>query len=58
MSVELKSERFQMCLEKSTVEAIDEWSFKNRIRTRAEAIRMLVRKGLDEKEMKKAEARA
>ncbi len=56
---ELKTERFQLCMEKSVIDAIDNWGFENRIRSRAEATRMLVRLGLSErKETKKAEARA
>jgi hypothetical protein len=44
---EIKSEKFQMLLEKSTVDAVDEWGFANRVRTRAEAIRRLVWLGIE-----------
>ena len=55
---ELKSERFQMFVEKSTLEAVDDWGFSNRIRTRAEAIRQLIHLGLDaaQPQTKKADA--
>lgn len=38
--------KFQMCIAKETLQAIDDWSFKNRIRSRAEAVRRLVSLGL------------
>lgn len=43
---ELKTEKFQMLMERSTIEDIDTWRFENRIATRAEAIRLLVRRGM------------
>jgi metal-responsive CopG/Arc/MetJ family transcriptional regulator len=57
---ELKTERFVFMMEKSTLEAIDEWSFKNRVRTRAEVIRQLIQIGLEASkvETKKADAAA
>jgi hypothetical protein len=57
---ELKTEKFQMLMEISTVDAVDEWGFSNRLRSRAEAIRQLVHKGLTaaEAETKKADATA
>jgi len=55
---ELKTERFVFMLEKSTLAAIDEWSFKKRIRTRAEVIRRLIQLRLEasQVETKKADA--
>jgi hypothetical protein len=44
--VENKTERVQLLMTPREVEAIDDWGFSNRIRTRAEAIRQLARKGL------------
>ncbi len=55
---EAKTEKFQMMWGKSTLEAVDEYGFANRIRTRAEAIRRLVRIGLANVETKKADATA
>ncbi len=43
---ELKTIKFQMMLSESEAEAIDDWSFKLRIRSRAEAIRRLCQIGL------------
>lgn len=34
--------RFQMMLTKSEVEAIDDWMFANRVRSRADAMRQLI----------------
>jgi len=45
---EIKTERFQMLMDKSTLSAVGDWSFANRVRTRAEAIRELIRIGLAE----------
>ena len=47
MSDELKTIKFQLMLAPSEAEAIDDWGFKNRIRTRAEAIRRLCQIGLE-----------
>lgn len=41
MSDDLKTIKFQLMLSPAEAEAIDDWGFKNRIRTRAEAIRRL-----------------
>lgn len=46
--MEAKTVRFPMMVEPSLIERIDEWSFSNRVRTRSEAVRLLVRKGLSE----------
>jgi metal-responsive CopG/Arc/MetJ family transcriptional regulator len=56
----MKTERVAFMLEKSALEAIDEWSFKKRIRTRAEVIRQLIQLGLEasQGETKKADATA
>ncbi|TBN16946.1 hypothetical protein EYC79_03805 [Agrobacterium cavarae] len=43
---ELKTIKFQLMLAQSEADAIDDWSFKSRIRTRAEAIRRLCQIGL------------
>ena len=43
---ENKTERVQLLMTPSEVEAIDDWGFANRIRTRAEAIRRLCQVGL------------
>ncbi len=46
MSEELKSERVQLLMAPSELKAIDDWSFSNRIRSRGEAIRRLIERGL------------
>ena len=46
MPDELKSERIQLFMTPSEVEAIDDWGFSNRIRGRSEAIRRLIEIGL------------
>ena len=46
MKAELKTERFQFMLDKSTIFAVDDWMFKNRIRGRGEAMRQLIQRGL------------
>lgn len=43
---ENKTERVQLLMSPSEVEAIDDWGFSHRIRTRAEAIRRLASQGL------------
>lgn len=43
---ENKTERVQLLMTPSEVEAIDDWGFQNRIRTRAEAIRRLCQMGV------------
>lgn len=55
----LKPQKFQMMMEKEALAAIDEWSFRNRVRTRAEAMRRLIALGLKaEPETQKADAQA
>lgn len=46
MSDEHKTIKFQLMLSPSEAEQIDDWGFKNRIRTRAEAIRRLCQIGM------------
>lgn len=46
MSDEKRTEKFQLMMTPSEIEAIDDWGFKQRIRTRAEAIRRLCQIGL------------
>lgn len=46
MGDELKTIKFQLMLSPSEAAAIDDWGFKNRIRTRAEAIRRLCQIGI------------
>jgi metal-responsive CopG/Arc/MetJ family transcriptional regulator len=55
---ELKTERFVFMLEKSRLEAIDEWSFEKRVRSRAEVIRQLIQIGLEASKEQKNEANA
>lgn len=43
---EPKSERFNMFISKSEMEAIDEWAWANRVRSKSEAVRRLVQIGL------------
>ncbi|WP_061935958.1 hypothetical protein [Aureimonas sp. AU22] len=43
---EPKSERFNMFISKSEMEAIDEWAWRNRIRSKSEAVRRLVQIGI------------
>ncbi|WP_139973686.1 hypothetical protein [Ochrobactrum sp. CGA5] len=43
---ELKDQRIPIMMTPSEVEAIDDWAFKNRIRSRGEAIRRLCQMGL------------
>ena len=53
---EMKTERIAMMMERSTLNAIDDWGFNNRVRSRAEAVRILVRRGIEAgNEMKKGE---
>lgn len=47
MAEELKTERVQLMMTPSEVEAIDNWSFENRVRGRAEAMRRLIEIGLE-----------
>ncbi|HKU24728.1 MAG TPA: hypothetical protein VJQ54_04600 [Candidatus Sulfotelmatobacter sp.] len=55
-----KTVRLPVMMEPLMIENIDEWSFQNRVRTRAGAVRMLIEKALaaEKTENEKAEARA
>lgn len=46
---EKKKTRFALMLEPSLVEQVDTYRFASRITTRAEAIRVLIKSGLDKK---------
>ena len=43
---ELKTVRLQVMVSPSELEAIDDWAFANRIRSRGEAVRRLIEAGL------------
>lgn len=43
---EMKTERFQLMAPPGWIGRVDDWSFTNRVRARAEAIRQLVERGL------------
>lgn len=45
-SDEQKTERFNMFMSPSEMEAIDEWAWLNRIRSKSEAVRRLIRIGM------------
>ena len=47
MPEEMKSERVTTMMTPSEVNAIDDWSFAQRIRSRGEAIRRLIEMGLE-----------
>lgn len=47
MNDEPKDVRLPLMVTRSEAAAIDDWRFENRIPTRAEAIRMLIQRGLD-----------
>ena len=51
MTDELKTERVQLFMTPSEVQAIDDWSFSNRVRGRSEAIRRLLAIGLATQEL-------
>src|SRR5687768_2037371 len=46
MTDELKTERITTMMTPSEVQALDDWAFANRIRSRGEAIRRLIEAGL------------
>jgi hypothetical protein len=46
MADEKRDIKFQLMLSETEMKAIDDWSFANRVRTRAEAIRRLSQRGL------------
>ncbi len=44
---EQKTERFNMFMSPSEMAAIDDWAWKNRIRSKSEAVRRLCKIGLE-----------
>jgi len=46
MKIEMKTERITTMMTPSELNAVDDWAFANRIRSRGEAIRRLIEKGL------------
>ena len=46
MADELKSERVQIVMSPSELKELDDWSWEQRIRSRSEAIRRLIKLGL------------
>lgn len=53
MSDEQKSERVQIVISPSELKALDDWSWEQRIRSRSEAIRRLLKLGLEAATKKK-----
>ncbi len=49
MADEKRDQRIPVMMTAADVKAIDDWSFANRIRSRGEAIRQLIAKGLGAK---------
>ncbi len=49
MTDEKRDQRIPIMMTVADVKAIDDWSFANRIRSRGEAIRQLIQKGLGAK---------
>ena len=56
MATEMKTERVQLMMTPSELEAIDAWSFRHRVRGRSEAIRRLVALGIKASKAAKPEA--
>lgn len=52
MADDKKTLKFQMMMSPSEAQELDDWMFKNRVRSRAEAIRRLCRIALTEEQMK------
>ncbi|MGO7364606.1 hypothetical protein [Rhizobium leguminosarum] len=52
------TERIPIMFDPALLKRIDDYSFQNRIRTRAETVRQLVMKGMESPETEKAEARS
>ncbi len=50
------TERIPIMFDPALLKRIDDYSFRNRIRTRAETVRQLIIKGMEEAETKNAEA--
>lgn len=47
MSDELKTERVTIMMASSELRTVDDWAFAHRIRSRGEAIRRLIERGLE-----------
>lgn len=56
--MQIKTERVPIMFEKGLVEQIDDYGFKNRIRSRSEVIRRLVAESLENQRNEKAEAQS
>ncbi len=56
MSEEPKDVRLPIMVTRSEAEAIDDWRFQNRVATRAEAIRRLIKLGLEAATKRKPKA--
>ena len=54
----MKTERVPIMFDADLLSKVDEFSFRNRIRTRAETVRQLIKKGMEIEETKKADATA
>jgi len=54
----MKTERVPIMFDPEMLKRLDDYSFENRIRTRAEAVRSLIIKGMTADETKKADALA
>ncbi|OYD05776.1 hypothetical protein AMK08_CH103847 [Rhizobium sp. N4311] len=52
------TERIPIMFDPALLKRIDDYGFENRIRTRAETVRQLIVKGMEEVETEKAEARS
>jgi len=44
---EQKTERFNLFMSPSEMKAIDDWAWENRVRSKSEALRQLVRIGIE-----------
>jgi hypothetical protein len=49
LAMEIQLVKFQMMMKPSFADAVDDWRFANRIGSRAEAIRLLVKRGLEDR---------
>lgn len=52
------TERIPIMFDPALLKRIDDYGFENRIRTRAETVRQLIVKGMEDVETEKAEARS
>lgn len=57
MEKEPKDQRVPIMVTARELAAIDDWMFSNRVRTRAEAIRQLIARGLDARDEGKVKRR-